>query len=781
MANAIGGDVHDTEARIALPDHVPDRALEKAWSRRYQRFEGSRNRILEAADVRYNRISISLPDIVTTDEGDEAEWLTHVSADRKSLELRFVQTLADNEITVERSPIGTTETAEADADDLELWANTAREAIVPIRGLWGKAVEDAEWAVSCIPLMEEFTATPDRYDLLTEDEWKALNAREQDDWELDPDDGEKNEDGIWIPAARPLRRRVKQDYWRDKDGLAPKDDEYTRPRTDKAGRKLKPKLFRRDKDLTDEAQKEAVLAHLCENFPVAVKIISATDCIPYLVQGHGKDRFECRGLIERQLLEKDDLLRMGYRWEKMDAILEPNGFQYSRTEGNNGQLYLYTAYVMLRNPETDEYDPCLVYSVCGMETTTSDAERAPILVNLREKYGLTRLPVWYGYGAHTESDNPDERGVPMLDPLGPLILNREGLITSYLAHTWRYAFSKLATEVQKDIPASAWMQADQKTPLMLDDGNVVVLPGPTGALVPPPVGDGVRDLIAIFKAELDENRPNPAASGQGGGDQSGHALALTKSFVLAAASDIMEGVSRCVEWIMEMTLEICDAIEKRFGIRVPVWVTQELPVGDDGRTRVQMKSLELNPRWLGSTDKKRGNYRLTAVYEKVGNLAEIEQVASLAERGFATFEDVMKARGKKSPSTEWVKIMADRIKSSPEGQMATMIQVYRRRGDEKNARKTELVLAKQMTAAGMPVDALAEELRAAADPAAGGAAAPVPGMVPAGVGQTAGNQGAMQLPDMAASALGGIEAGAMGTAARMNDATAAIQAGVPTV
>jgi hypothetical protein len=777
-ANEVGSAVMDSEARIALPDHIPDKALEKAWTRRYQRYAGSRNRILFCSDVRYNRISVTLPEIVATEDGDEEQWLRHVSPDRKTLELRFVQTLADNEITVERAPIGTSDTAESDADDLEMWCDEARKSIVPVRGLWGKAVEDGEWAVSCIPRMESYLATPTPYDLLTEEEWKALDEKKQADWELDDKHQERNEDGLWVKL--PKAKRMKMPYWRDKDGRPSDDDEYTHRRKSKNGRDLAPRLFKRDKDMTEQAYKDAVLAHLCEQFPVAVRIIPATDCIPYLVQGVGKDRFECRGLIERQLLEKDDLIGMGYRWHNQDSIVEPNGFDINRTEGNNGQLYLYTAYLMLRNPDTDQYDPCLVYSVAGMETTTSDEERAPVYRNLRERYGLSQLPVWYGYGAHTESDNPDERGVPMLDPLAHDILNREGLITSYLAHTWRYAFSKLGTQVQKDIPASAWLAADMKTPLTLDDdGNIIVLPGPTGPLMPPPVGDGVRDLLAVLKGEQDENSPSPAASGQGGGDQSGHALSLTKSFVLAASSDIMEGVSRCVEWIMETALEICDALEKKFGIRVPVWVTQELPAGEDGRQKVQLKALELNPRWLGSSDGKKPNVRLTAVYQKIGNLVEIEQVASLAERGFATFEDVMKARGKKSPSTEWVKIMADRIKSSPEGQLLAMIRVYRRRGDEERAQKADMVLAQEMTKAGMPVDALAEELRAVADPAAGGAAGPVPGMVPAGVGQTAGNVGPTQLQDVAASSLAGTISGAMGSASRMADSQATVAAGMP--
>jgi hypothetical protein len=292
-------------------------------------------------------------------------------------------------------------------------------------------------------------------------------------------------------------------------------------------------------------------------------------------------------------------------------------------------------------------------------------------------------------------------------------------------------------------------------------------------LVQPPVLAGVRDLIGLFSMDIDEETPDTAPGSDGGA--SGHAMTLTKSFALAAASDTMSGVAECIRWIGEGVAEACDSLREKFDVRVPVYVQEELPVDDEGESRERMVALELHERWL------KGNHRLKDEFERVANIAEIEQTASLAERKFATFEDVMKARGKRSPDTERVKIDADAVRNSPEGQLLALASVYRRRGDQQRAETLELQVKNALTEAGVPVEALDPAVRPGAQPALGapqGMASPI---APGGVGQGDPGGGSMAVPDMAPQILAGIQSGAMGTASRMNDAEALMVAGTPQV
>lgn len=734
---------------------VPDRALESAWERRSYRLQGSRDRILECADVRHARVAVAAPDAVETKYGDESEWWAARDPERLTLESRVVQTYADNGIDLERAPLGTTNQAIEDADDFALWINTVVANYVPKRSIWGKAVEDAEWGMVVEPKTLVYDHVPDPYDLLSEEDWAQIDENERDDWEPTTN-SVAGDDGL--VTKQPARRRFKREYWRDAKDRAPDHALY---------KFQSAPTFKRDETKTSAAHGKAYLEHLCSDFPVAVRLISALDCIPYLVEGTGRDRFECRGLLIRKLYEYDDLVdNYRYQWSDMDQMALPIGYDANNTTGANGMAYVYEAWVWVRNQATGFMDPCVIRSVAGRSTwQAGDESRAPVLINLREKYGLDILPIWYGYGTHTESDDPDLRGVPLLWPVTQVIINREGLKTSLLAHINKYAFGKLAVIPDPRIPASSYMEGDTLRDFNDAEGDLVTLPGPVMPLVQPPVLAGVRDLHEMFTIDVQSNMPDPSSAGQGAGDRSGHSLTVTKSFVLAAASDTMDGVARCVEWTGETIAHVADCLSRKFKIQIPVWVEDELPVSDADQT--QLVALELNERWLKS------NYRLTAVYEKLGNIAEVEQEASLYQRQLATFEDVVRKRGKKSPNTEWVKVMADQVRMSPEGRLAALADVLRRRGKRDEADKIELQLNGILTQAGLPVDALAPEVAPGSVP--GGMPA-VPG---AGPGTSPGNTGPTALPNTAQAVRGSVIQGEVGAASRMNDAQAIVGQGLP--
>jgi hypothetical protein len=715
----------------ATVEYVPDGWPEAMFRKAAGRFEESRARITFAQDVRHENIVVPIPDSLLSD--DEIDFVTYIDPSRKTIESGWKQSLAEHPPVYERPPISGSDKDERDADMVETVANALRETIVNWDGLVGKAVEDGEVGVTVQYELEDFFSAPQPSDILEPADWKKLPKKEQDDWtEVD------------LGQGRISYRRYRQAYWRDADGRK-RGDAYYR-RSDDDGER---KTFKRDDLATRRAWREHAKSWRAGQIPLTVRLVPAANCAPLLVAGTDNERWRCRGLAIREQYAIDDLVARGYAWTGLGTELYPIAFDGS---ASSKSVWVYQVHCWLEADDGEPH-PCVVTSIDGQYTEQRGAgaeDYRAAIVDLKAEYGLSILPANYYHFAHTEADDPDRYAYPAMYPLMSSILNREGTLTAYQTHIRKYALGKLATVPNPDVPSESWLSADG-SPKPIDlTADIITLPGPVAPLAQPPAPNAVRDLLLIYSQDVQANSPGEQTRGAGDSDASGHSLQLQQGYFLSANRHILEGCRKAVEWIGETALEMLAALEDQYGTKASVFV-REKPPADAQPARRRGQAIEIDSRWF------KGNFTLVARYPEIGNLAEVQQLADLSERGLASFADVMEARGKTSTFNERVAIAIDAFWKSEQGQQLLMLTALKQRGDMERAAILEAQMQGDLQPGGLPSDAVPPEL------------AMMQGQQMPGV----------QLPNMAASQLGGTVAGAIGAGAQLNDAAALAGAGLP--
>lgn len=701
----------------------------RLWNATFPRFRERSARIDLARMVRDEEIVVPIPDRLISDE--DTDFVAYIAPERKTLESGMRQSLEENPSVYQKIPLSGEDGDIKRADMAEAFANALREAIVPWDSMVGKAVEDGEFGVTILYDLSDFQAAPLPSDVLSEKAYKKLPETEQADWTE-----------VRRSGGRVRYSRYKARYWRDAEGRD-KNDKYYRDRQDDGTRRA----FERNVLATRRAWKEHAKSWKAGYVPLNVEVVSALDGLPLLTKGNKDQRWTCRGLVKRKRYEIDDCVSRGLTWTGLGGDMYPRSFDAST--GTSRLVWLYEAWVYLED-EDGELVPCVVYCVDGCKTEQMNDRTGnyePAIVNLKDEYGLTTLPANYFFGAHTEADDPDKYAFPAMYPLLSPILNQEGAITAYQVHMRKYGMAnRMGTTPNKDVPNGPYMNADTGGFDPDLDADIVLLPNPTFPLVMPPAPNAVKDMLQMYDRAIGSNAPSDALRGTGDqSDASGHSLTVQAGLSKAANSHILGGVRGASEWIGSTAVEMIDALQEKFpSVKVSVFPRQEVP-GDASGKRKRSNALEFNAKdW-------NGNYTLRAYYPKVGNLAEIQQTADLADRGYASFDDVMEMRGKPSPFNERVKIAVDQFWKSPEGMKFMMLEALRRRGDMERATMLEKQTRQEMQPDGLPTAALAPEAQAVAQ------------LGPPG--QMAG----VQLPNVAASALGGQVAGSMGTAQLQNE------------
>ena len=739
----------------ATTDYVPDDFPKRLFVDTARRFSNRSDRILFTRAIRNSEITVSIADSQISDK--DVNFVAYVSPERRSIESHMRQSWSSNVPVCERTRLDDSDEGMKKADMAEAFAESLKQEIIAFDAIIGKLVEDGEVAVVLQYELDYLLASPSPSDIKTAEEYEKLPKKEQEDWTE-----------IRLSEDRRSYRRYKQEYWRDNVGRRSNDRMYRELQTDGTRRK-----FIRDPEQTRKAWKSHQQAISEGKVPVRVRLIPALDCAPLLIRGTKNRRWECRGVAIKSSFEESDLIAQGLWWTGAQGMLTPLGFD---TEQTNGRVVdLYEAHVYLQD-EYGQMVPCVVYSVDGRPTwcKTDNGDLLAAVINLKEEYGLDRIPANYFWGAHTEDDNPDMYGFPVIEPLAYTILNREGTRTAFQTHLRKYAFSKLAVTPDPKIDSAAYTNADGSLRDLDLDAEIVMLPGPVGPMVSPPPPTAVLALDNMYTQDLQGNTPSDPITGQGGSSASGHSLNVQKAAFNAANSHVLEGARDCVEWIVTTTLGMLGALEEVFGLRATVYPSDTVPTA--GQSRKNKAVLEFDSRWFD------GNYRMKAVYPNVGNLAEVQQTMDLYERGGASFEDLCDVRGKKSVMEERIKIMLDKWWNSPPGMQTLFIEVLKRRGSIEQAQLLEAQLNKEIQPGGLPTAAIPPELQAiAAQMGSGGAGAagnPSLGAMPGAAGQQQSDVAGMQIPSLAGSALGGIVSGAMGSGAMAND-VAAQQGGPP--
>lgn len=690
----------------APPARIQGDKLSELWARTEKRFPESRRRIEFCRDLQRGAVGVAAPSTYAGvgKELDQALIVSHPI--KKTLPLQMTAKMARkfSKATIKRFPLAPNDGARKAATDFETWVNAVCDELLNRRGVIGRLVQQGEFGLFVLPSPAEWLKTPGFMDTV-----KDENGKEE--------------------------RKPRPQYDRDTRGRAPGENGY-------GGRdeKSSTKAYRDDAD-----------AYLARRLPFSVRVESPLNCFPILARGRGREPWDTIGIVVRTLYEREELIRRKYRWSGQENVALIPTEASNSTYGAYGQVYLYEAWML-----DADGNPYISYSCGGHQTTMDDDE--PAIIDLKQEYGLTRLPCKYFWGNHLE-DEPDERGVPLLDPIAVAILNVEAHLTHELLYGKRTAMPGFGVDVNPDLPPAAFLddKGNLKKIEMPKDGSVILLPGRMAPLVAPRVGDSLRYVTDQLLGQVQQSTPDASVVG-GGGGASGHQDVIQNEYFEASQEMILESARVALEFTGEVAAELaCTAAKGEWavldgkGVEIPVYVNAEVTPGNDTAATSPLRTIStFKERWVGP-----GIYDLTAIYPNEGNLAETQQTAELADRGYATFEDVMESRGKTAPEVERAKIDADRWLKSDEGMRYISERFAAYRGDLEAKEQEELRLEGMLSGGQnpLPVDALAQQ-----------------GMVPQQAPMTG-----TQVPNMAASQLGGIVAGAIGAGAQMNDAQAVSQ------
>lgn len=711
------------------------------WTSAEQQRKYSRYRILTAQGLRRKTLTVNLAESWRQRHPDAASWVVKVLPERRTLERDLIASAGAVEPTISRVPIGLLDRDDDNAEECENYLEEWRKDNVPHQTFIEKGTEDGEYGVVCIPTAVDMDGCPDFYDRLDERAWDALDDEQKAEYQPD-----EKQPGKYAKLDGEGKRRHNPKYDRDARG---------KPKAKDA------KDFTRDPDKSDEAHQKAVQRYLLkqEQGGVTTRVIPALDCAPFLVRGTKKDRWKLYALAERTLYYPEELIEQGYGWRGLgDRALIPQGFDATRTSGQNGMFYLYTLYLV--HTDKDKHRrPIIISSVGGHPTYREtprkgeeDLDGGVTLIDLYEQYGLEGAYWWYGGGMHTSDDDADFYYEPYMWPFVETILGIEGTTTMINAAT-----SVNSTGGHFYRPDAELVGAEGVDPEALVDGDTGELRKPiipqageietvTGEVFPAQLATVTPDAWRVLANETASLKENTMLQQPSGAGASGHAQVVAETLGQTAKRHIRDGALDASKFCVESALKIFAALSKTYGINWPLQTTKERPVGSEIRTGAAV--LEFNLDWIGD-----GEYRIDAIYPEEGNLAKVEQEASLAERGFGDFESVQAARGKPDAETEWAKVLKWRMRNSPEYTQMMIARLAKQQGNKMMLEVLSLQNQQRMTQQGPP-----------------GMDAGVPTAALRRAGEGGGATAAQQ------SRAGAIS-GEMGTQSRMADAQAQIQVG----
>lgn len=686
------------------PDDVTHHAITQGWTSAADRVAPSRRRIVICRAIRRGLMTVAIPSGWLSSNHIASGWLEAAVPERWMIDLTMTNLLGESEVEYTRTPLGTTDTAQDDADKLETWVGSVerdKRGGTDYDAMTGLSVQDGEWASIVLPTLADMRRPPAYREQVT-----ARN-------------------GTVVRVPKPSYDRDERGKPSDAPGYGGRSERKSRGAYD-----------------------DAYQSWLARNHPWTTRLVSATDCAPIMTRGLGRSRWECTGLFVRTLYDHELLIDAGWQWDGMEKAGEmiPREHGTDSRVGDGGQIYIYEAFLRTRKGGV-----FCAYSVGGCETWMADSkgrERSTV-IDFTEEYGIPEgETLWsYHYGLHFE-DEPAYRGVPLLWPLSPTLLNLEALRTAVNAAVWATSFTGHTQRPDPNVPPTAYLDGHGQfkpwTPPL--PGEVKPAYGEIAPFQQAQVGEGAWRAMAEQRAQLQSASPDPAQQGGDASGRSGHSLVLGQDLLQMGKRQIKGGILDCGTSIVYRKLMIASTFLKpsanlKEPIEWPVFVRRE-EVLPSGEARARFEVLPLKERWVGD------NYWMEADFPKEGNLADIKLAMELAMAGFATDEDVFEARGKKSTLIERAKIANYQWIKSPEGQMALQQRAAQYRGDLEKLKLLEMVKQAKMSPGGTPTAAIE----------GGGAPQGAPGVTP--------------LPSPADSQLQGIYQGAIGSAARSNDARA---------
>jgi hypothetical protein len=290
--------------------------LPELWRKGMEQRRHRNYRIATARGLRLKTLTVELRPSWRRRHPEAAEWVLKVLPERRTLERDLIASVGAVEPTYSRTAIGFLDRDKDHASECKNYMETWRKDWVPYQTSVEKCAEDGEHGAVVLPTDVDMEGRPDFYDRLSQAAYDALDEDDErrDAYTLDEDD----------PKGRYSRK--------GEDGSKLTNPEYDRDARGKRRQKDQ-KDFERDDDKSKEAHEEAVQRYLLkqEQGGVTVRVIPASDCVPYLTRGTKRGRWKLFAMVERTLYYSEELLEKGYGWQGMgDRALIPQGYDPTR-------------------------------------------------------------------------------------------------------------------------------------------------------------------------------------------------------------------------------------------------------------------------------------------------------------------------------------------------------------------------------------------------------------------------------------------------------------------
>jgi hypothetical protein len=718
----------------------PD-TIVSAWTRGTERMKDRSARIVETRGLRRGTLTVALSADFTAKHPHVAANALSLMPQREGLERDLIAKAGAAIPKPSRAPLDATETAVRLAEEYESYIGECAKSErggVPFSVFIEKGVEDAEFGIVSFPSDLDEDGLPDFYDRIDERAYAQMKAEQRQEYRPDT-----NRRGKYARFDQDGNRKPNPKWDRDARGQKPKDPKD------------------RDDKKSKEAHNEAERKYLLSRAPTAHRVIPALDCVPYLVRGKGTRRWEPVALVERRLVEPEELER-SYGWAMLgNNLLLPRGFDQTLS-GNSGQFYLYSLYYVQTDKDGIERTICC-YTVGGAGTWhawAGEDERqqdAVACIDLYRDRGLTGRFFDYFHALHTSDDDPNWYGRPYLWSLKNRILNIEGLETAANAAVQLQAYTgyyhKPDAALAKEDPESVvdGRTGELRRPKVPGPGDIETVTGDVFPAQQARIGEDAwrlqqNYLQSLTEATLIDQMPTSGPSG--------NAMLISESLGQVAKRHIKEAALAAWEFCVQADARIRHAAFTEHGIKWPINTTKERPVGI--KTITGQDVAEWDPDWIGD-----GNFWITGEYDQEFNLARADLEMNAYLKGVRGLKHVAAAFGEADVMTLRVELAKDALWKEPESQMLLRSLVDNLRGMKRQRAALMLQAEQRMTQQGLPGAELGMPKTMMARPGdqqqQGGA--------PTGAG-----------PQIGASARGGIKAGAMGAAADQLDALGALGA-----
>lgn len=487
------------------------------------------------------------------------------------------------------------------------------------------------------------------------------------DWQKHPsawDDDSKHGQGEQRPGTDGSQdRRWKKKYRLDQMGRDEGDDGYEQ--NDTRARK------RYEDDLD---------WHRARNIPLRHKAVSIQNCAPIF----GPD-LSVEGLIIDEEYSQSRLKRMYHIGPS--GLATPTGGTSDSTAlantsiSNAMHLISYWAY-------DEDGIPYVSYCVQGangeyQETRWKggDADGELAIINLKDRFGLDRLPVSWRWGLGWNTANPDHRSLPFTRPFRPGWKTVNSMLTGIAVWVWWRGFPTLIEEVGEHAPQIADIEGEESPvePQIIMPMQVLRVRG------------SIKEIMtagpdaAVFKAiDIHLGSSESEAPGKSNKDQSGFSQSMAEGFEEMALTTVRQSLAELYEddgsFILEAGKRMPELPKAKGSpgfAPIMVFRSTDVPTSDKaGSDSARNEPMELDPDLIDET------FTTVARYKKEMSIPERQQSMEAVERRLKTRRQHLEDDGINDPETVELELIAEDQRALPEYQQYLLKLVAELQGAE---------------------------------------------------------------------------------------------------